>query len=66
MATKLFHLRLDEDVLARFERIQSGRGDAAQFIQRCMDEYVALWGDQPTPNEVTEQAIANVLAHYPR
>lgn len=64
MATTPVLLRLDEEILAEFKRVQPGRGDLPQFVTACLTEYIKLWGNRPTPQEVAADAVRNIFHKF--
>lgn len=57
-------LRIPDEILGPFKRLQPGRGDLPEFVFACMTEYIRLWGDRPTPQEVATSAVSNVIDRF--
>lgn len=56
-----FMIRMDRELLAEFQKLQPDRGDVAAFVNTAMREFIRLWGDRPTPKQVTSEAVRGVF-----
>lgn len=56
-----YMIRMDRELLEQFQTILPERGSVPQFIHSVMAEFIKLWGDRPSPQQVTMEAVQNVF-----
>lgn len=56
-----FLIRIPASKKQAFEDMYPWHGTLSQFFLQCLDEFLELQKGQPTPSQLTHDAVANVV-----